>query len=126
PRLGPAVPGAEGARAALPRRATTEQTTLQAMGALLYARRLVEAFREAITHWWEAGGDADGRNAQGLFTVCRSFEISVEVLPRVDTGESGPGARAGGGVEEVLTGLAEQVWFALRDGLSAEPGGAAR
>ncbi|QKW26304.1 hypothetical protein HUT11_09480 [Streptomyces seoulensis] len=126
PRLGPAVPGAEGAHAALPRRATTEQTTLQAMGALLYARRLVEAFREAITHWWEAGGDADGRNAQGLFTVCRSFEISVEVLPRVDTGESGPGARAGGGVEEVLTGLAEQVWFALRDGLSAEPGGAAR
>ncbi|MYX29422.1 hypothetical protein GTY75_22760 [Streptomyces sp. SID8381] len=126
PRLGPAAPGVEGARAALPRRATTEQTALQAMGALLYARRLVEAFREAVTHWWESG-DADARSEQDLFTVCRSFEISVEVLPRVDAGESGPGAGSpGGGVEEVLTGLADTVWRALREEVSADPDAARR
>ncbi|MFF8594197.1 hypothetical protein ACF061_22635 [Streptomyces sp. NPDC015220] len=123
PRLGPA-PRADGSSAPLPRRATTGQSALQAMGTLLYARRLLEAFREAITHWWETDGGPGGRRADDLFTVCRSFEISVEVLPRVDTGEAGPGvgSRPGAGVEEVLTELTDEVWQRLRAEVSADPG----
>ncbi|MFH8933565.1 hypothetical protein [Streptomyces griseosporeus] len=128
PRLGAAASG-DGVGPPLPRRATTDPQELQSMGALVHARRLLEAFREAVTHWWEGGTGPARRTADELFAVCRSFEISIEVLPRIQVPEGeavlapGPGGRAAGSVEALLTDLADEVLHLLRAEIS---GGADR
>jgi hypothetical protein len=128
PRLGAAASG-DGVGPPLPRRATTDPQELQSMGALVHARRLLEAFREADTHRWEGGTGPARRTADELFAVCRSFEISVEVLPRIQVPEGeaalapGPGGRAAGSVEALMTDLADEVLHLLRAVIS---GGADR
>ncbi|MBN0042719.1 hypothetical protein JS756_01055 [Streptomyces actuosus] len=123
PRLGAAATG-EGQRLPLARRSAIARDDLEQMGALVHARRLVEAFREAIAHWWEGGTGRVGRGSDELFAICRSFEISVEVLPRIETVEGTPpvalrpGGRGGGSVETLLADVADEVLRLLRPEVS--------
>ncbi|GAA3208341.1 hypothetical protein ACFQE4_29815 [Streptomyces thermocoprophilus] len=126
PRLGAADDG-DGQGPLRPRRAGTHPEELQSMGALVHARRLLDAFREAVALWWESGTGPGRRPGDELFAICRSFEISVEVLPRIRIVEEdaflgqGRGAPAGARVEALLTELADEVLGLLRAEISAGP-----
>ncbi|MFF8016933.1 hypothetical protein [Streptomyces sp. NPDC007929] len=78
-----------------PRRLIVEESALRGMGAVVLARRLLGAFRDAVVGWWEADGSAGdsapaARDQGELFAICRGFEISLESLPRLDRGGADP------------------------------------
>ncbi|MEU2747116.1 hypothetical protein ABZ613_12635 [Streptomyces collinus] len=114
-----------------PRRLLVDDTALRSMGAVVLARRLLEAFRDAIVGWWEAeapGGDTErlaGRDGGELFAICRGFEISLESLPRLDRGGadplSGPPGAAtdpGERAQDRLAHLADRVLRELGEAFS--------
>ncbi|MFE8990059.1 hypothetical protein ACFYMI_19915 [Streptomyces collinus] len=114
-----------------PRRLLVDDTALRSMGAVVLARRLLEAFREAIVGWWEdeaPGGDTDplaGRDQGELFAICRGFEISLESLPRLDRGGSDPLSGPPGAVtdpgeraQDRLAHLADRVLRELGEAFS--------
>ncbi|MFI2717521.1 hypothetical protein ACH5AI_14380 [Streptomyces collinus] len=114
-----------------PRRLLVDDTALRSMGAVVLARRLLEAFRDAIVGWWEAeasGGDTErlaGRDQGELFAICRGFEISLESLPRLDRGgadplSGSPGAATDPGerAQDRLAHLADRVLRELGEAFS--------
>ncbi|MEU1571761.1 hypothetical protein ABZ519_11480 [Streptomyces collinus] len=114
-----------------PRRLLVDDTALRSMGAVVLARRLLEAFRDAIVGWWEAeasGGATErlaGRDQGELFAICRGFEISLESLPRLDRGGadplSGPPGAAtdpGERAQDRLAHLADRVLRELGEAFS--------
>ncbi|MFD5944876.1 hypothetical protein ACFWAZ_01615 [Streptomyces collinus] len=114
-----------------PRRLLVDDTALRSMGAVVLARRLLEAFRDAIVGWWEAeasGGGTErlaGRDQGELFAICRGFEISLESLPRLDRGGadplSGPPGAAtdpGERAQDRLAHLADRVLRELGEAFS--------
>ncbi|WP_437015152.1 hypothetical protein [Streptomyces sp. enrichment culture] len=114
-----------------PRRLLVDDTALRSMGAVVLARRLLEAFRDAIVGWWEAeasGGDTErlaGRDQGELFAICRGFEISLESLPRLDRGgadplSGSPGAATDPGerAQDRLADLADRVLRELGEAFS--------
>ncbi|MFJ4244589.1 hypothetical protein ACIP17_28745 [Streptomyces iakyrus] len=119
-----------------PRRLIVDDTALRDMGAVVLARRLLEAFREAIVGWWEAdvsGGDGEspaGRDRGELFAICRGFEISLEPLPRLDRGGadplSGPPGAATDPGERAQDRLAQLADRVLRELGEAVSGGRSR
>lgn len=118
-----------------PRRLLVDDTALRSMGAVVLARRLLEAFRDAIVGWWEAeapGGDTErlaGRDQGELFAICRGFEISLESLPRLDRGGadplSGPPGAATDPGERAQDRLAQLADRVLRELGEAFSGGSA-
>ena len=113
-----------------PRRLLVDDFALQSMGAVVLARRLLGAFREAVVGWWEtdaSGSDTEpaARDQGELFAICRGFEISLESLPRLDRGAadplSGPPAPAtepGERAQDRLAQLADRVLRELGDAVS--------
>jgi hypothetical protein len=103
------------------------------MGAVVLARRLLEAFREAIVGWGEAdaaGSDTEPaeRDQGELFAICRGFEISLESLPRLDRGGTDPlsGSPAaatdlGERAQDRLAQLADRVLRELGEAFSGGP-----
>ncbi|WP_244299285.1 hypothetical protein [Streptomyces viridochromogenes] len=133
PSLVPVARTAAG-RPPRPRLLLVDDSALKSMGAVVLARRLLEAFREAIVRWWEeagpGGGEAEpsGRDQGELFAICRGFEISMESLPRLDRGgaaplsgppapATGPGERA----QDMLAQLADRVLRELGEAFSEGP-----
>ncbi|MFJ3308795.1 hypothetical protein ACIPSA_38275 [Streptomyces sp. NPDC086549] len=105
-----------------PRQVSVDASALQTMGAVVVARRLLDAFREAIVRWWEDG--SDGRDRAELFAICRGFEISVESLPRLDDRPAEPAVsahRTGTPVQDMLGQLADDVLRRLRTAVSGGP-----
>ncbi|MFE9663314.1 hypothetical protein [Streptomyces sp. NPDC005955] len=109
-----------------PQRVTFSAPQFQAIGVTTLVRMLLRAFRDGVGDWLTtvAGGDGgptdDERNS--LFVLCRSFEITVEVLPEIrpETLPPGPadpdrGTRElrSSQVAEVLSSLAERVQSAV-------------
>ncbi|MFJ7291145.1 hypothetical protein [Streptomyces collinus] len=114
-----------------PRRLLVDDTALRSMGAVVLARRLLEAFRDAIVGWWEAEASDGaterlaGRDQGELFAICRGFEISLESLPRLDRGGadplSGPPGAAtdpGERAQDRLAHLADRVLRELGEAFS--------
>jgi hypothetical protein len=109
-----------------PQRVTFSGPQFQAIGVTTLVRMLLRAFRDGVGDWLTtvAGGEGDPTDDErnSLFVLCRSFEITVEVLPEIrpETLPPGPadpdrGTRElrSSQVAEILSGLAERVQAAV-------------
>lgn len=71
-----------------PKRLTFGSQQLEALGLLSAVDRLLRAFRAGVTDWWRAAAQQPGGPGPelrgGLSTLCRSFEISMEILPALE------------------------------------------
>ena len=134
-----------------PQRIVFTDGQLQAAGLVLMVTRLLDAFQGSVADWLRAVTPAAGAPTQeqydGLFVLCRSFEITVEVLPALEpTGPQAPALPAAGTPEgsgdtvvfgettaaarrnealETLAGLAGTVRKAVCAIVTAEGGAAA-
>ncbi|MGX2998228.1 hypothetical protein JNUCC64_28845 [Streptomyces sp. JNUCC 64] len=103
-----------------PQRVTFSAPQFQAIGVTTLVRMLIRTFRDGVGDWLAtvADGEPTDDERNSLFVLCRSFEITVEVLPEIrpDTLPPGPGALDRGTrelrstqVAEILGTLAERV-----------------
>ncbi len=76
-----------------PRRLAFGQRQLASLGLVAAVDGLLRAFRDGVADWRRAVAERTGGLSQelrdSLFVLCRSFEISMEVLPPFETG-AGP------------------------------------
>lgn len=83
-----------------PHRMDFSNRRMELLGTAAHARNLIKAFQRSLADWWrtvggDEGGPIDREQHQSLFVICRSFEISIEVLPPLSTAGS-PGDSLGG------------------------------
>lgn len=117
-----------------PSRLTFDTDQLAGLGQVAAVEHLLRAFRSGVADWRRAtargAGPLGPELAQSLFVLCRSFEISLEVLPLLGGPlPSGPAAGpqdADGRARahELLNGLAEGVradLLAAGSGVSEPP-----
>ncbi|WP_445399810.1 hypothetical protein ACSMX9_03265 [Streptomyces sp. LE64] len=109
-----------------PQRVTFTAPQFQAIGVTTLVRMLIRTFRDSVGDWLatvaDGGADPTEEERNSLFVLCRSFEITVEVLPEIrpDTLPPGPDALDRGTrevrstqVAEMLSTLAERVQAAV-------------
>lgn len=74
-----------------PWRIAFEPQQLAALGLVAAVQRLLDVFQQGMADWWGSVAERDRATDDGLFSLCRSFEISMETLPLFETAPSGSG-----------------------------------
>lgn len=99
-----------------PRRLTFEPRQLESLGLLSAVDRLLTAFRDSVDGWWRVAGRRTGgpgtQLRDSLSVLCRSFEISMEVLPALEPVGVTPGTAAAArraDARDLLNRLGESV-----------------
>jgi hypothetical protein len=77
----------------------------QTVGIAVVLQRLVEAFRDAVTRWYDRAGQSERVGAEQvreLRTICQRYEINAEVFPLFRLIESGGGGAQPGLTDQVV------------------------
>jgi len=90
---------------ARPRRISFAPQQLNALGLMAAVQRLLDVFQQGMADWWGSVPEPDRPTDDGLFALCRSFEISMETLPLFESPPSGPSGRTGDFAQRTLAAI---------------------